>query len=225
MRSVMQNTAIKSAVKFILVVGLGVAAVEGCGSSSSPSSTDPVALCTQACQKLEMCLLDASASSSMSQCMSQCSTAGAGGASGQGTTCTNASQIETAYNACLKMDCSQIVSCLSSVPQCQTSGTGTGGTTGAAGATGKGGTSGAAGATGSGGTSGAAGASGAADCSICDKANTCCMALATIAGQPTSSCTYSTAMCNSTASSGQSSYITICQDFLTSGAAVSASCR
>jgi hypothetical protein len=99
-----------------------------------------------------------------------------------------------------------------------TSGTGTGGATGAAGAKGSGGT------TSTGGVSGAAGGSGTtAACSVCDKAQTCCIQAAPTLNQPTSDCTFSTAACNAMSGSAQSTYATGCQTILTDGALLSIS--
>jgi len=149
--------------------------------------------------------------------MANCAS-GAAGSGGQTKTCTNEAAIETAYSNCLKIsDCTQFEACLLQLPGCQTS-TGTGGTNGT------GGTTGAAGAKGTGGTSGAAGGSGSADCAICDKAQTCCLAAVALAGQPTSSCTYSTASCNA-AGAAQASDVSVCQQILTAGAGALAACR
>jgi hypothetical protein len=115
-----------------------------------------------------------------------------------------------------------------------TTGTGTGGTngtggtsgTGTGGTTSTGGTSGTAtgGTTGTGGTSGAAGGSGStAACSVCDKAQTCCIQGAPTLNQPTSDCTFSTAACNAMSGSAQSAYAMGCQTILTDGALLSVS--
>jgi hypothetical protein len=104
-----------------------------------------------------------------------------------------------------------------------TNGTGTGGTpgtggtsgtggTGTGGATATGGTSG----TGTGGTSGAAGGSGTAGCSVCDKAQACCVA-AESKGIPASLCTLSAASCNAMSGTAQSGQITTCQMVLAEG--------
>ncbi len=218
----MSRKTVSAVIGSFLVAGFALGAVQGCGSSSS-SSTDPTALCTQSCVKVQMCLADASASSVMSSCMASCASGG-GGSSGQTTTCTNAAAIETAYSNCLKIsDCTQFEACLLGLPPCQMS-TGTGGTNGTGGTTGGGGAKGTGGTTGGGGTSGAAGGSGTASCAVCDKAQTCCLALVALAGQPTSTCTYSTASCNA-AGANQATDATVCQTILTDGAAASAACR
>jgi hypothetical protein len=208
----MSRKSVSVVIGSFLVAGFALGAVQGCGSSSS--STDPTALCTQSCVKVQMCLADASASSVMSSCMANCAS-GAAGSGGQTRTCTNEAAIETAYSNCLKIsDCTQFEACLLQLPACQTS-TGTGGTNGT------GGTTGAAGAKGTGGTSGAAGGSGSASCSACDKAPACCTAL----GQSATTCAMlSTASCN-TAGANQATVISACQQLLSGGAALSPACQ
>jgi len=109
-----------------------------------------------------------------------------------GTTCTNASAIASASSNCASMsDCTAFETCVQGIPKC------------------------------TGGTSGAAGGSGTAGCAVCDKAQSCCVAALTLAGQSTASCTYSAASCNA-AGTAQASDISICQQILTAGAALPA---
>jgi hypothetical protein len=105
-----------------------------------------------------------------------------------------------------------------------TGGTGTGGTNGTGGTsgTGTGGTTGSGGAKGTAGTSGGGGAGGSADCSICDKAQSCCIAAAPLVGLTTANCTFSAATCNS-AGASSSTYAMSCQMIITEGAAFSVS--
>jgi hypothetical protein len=128
-------------------------------------------------------------------------------------TCTNQSAIINAANACLAMsDCNAFLACVVSVPHCE-GGSGTGGSSGG----GQGGSAG-------GGTGGSTGA--AASCSSCDKAGTCCVAIAALNGQSNAGCsTYSTATCNATAASTQAQFASSCAAILQAGASISASCR
>jgi hypothetical protein len=175
----------------------------------------------QGCAK-QATLCGADAGTTTADCMQGCvssETTSTGGA------CSNQSAILAAGNACLaKTTCAELELCVATtVPACAG---GTGGTsgTGTGGAKGTGGTSGGGGAKGTGGTSGAAGGSGTADCSICDKAQTCCVAVLTLAGQSTSSCTYSAARCNA-AGAAQATDISICQQILSAGAGAVAACK
>jgi hypothetical protein len=158
----------------------------------------------------------------MADCVQSCTDSAK---TSSGGTCTNEAAIQSAANACLsKTTCTDLLACGASIPQCQgggtggSSGTGTGGTTGAAGSHGTGG------ATSTGGTNGAAGGSGSADCALCDKAQACCVAVLTLGGQSTASCTYSAASCNS-AGAAQASDISICQQILTAAAGAVAACK
>jgi hypothetical protein len=59
---------------------------------------------------------------------------------------------------------------------------------------------------------------------LCDKAQACCVAVLTLGGQSTASCTYSAASCNS-AGAAQASDISICQQILTAAAGAVAACK
>ena len=152
----------------LFVVGLMAGTNVGCGSSSSAPSFSQ--LCMQGCQK---CGADAGATY-LQLCNSSCTSMAASMAH-----CTNESAIANAAKTCLDTStCDALPGCIQSqVPACEggggSSGTATGGHTGATGGAGGHAT----GATG--GTTGAAGSGVTADCSVCDKANTCCMFFAT----------------------------------------------
>src|SRR6185437_1367029 len=167
----MPNTKLQSIAMSILAAGMFVAA-QGCSSSSSGGNL--MAACMQGCAKEVPCLADAGFPETVSACVQSCL------ASGQpdGGTCTNESAIVSAAQACAaKTTCADLESCALGIPQCQHGGAG--GTSGA----GTGGTSG----SGTGGMTGGGGAGGAgatANCSICDKAATCC----TAAGEPATTC-------------------------------------
>jgi hypothetical protein len=223
----MSSRMISSVVGCLIAAGLALGAIQGCGSSGS-GSTETL---QQACVKEVMCQADASTATATTLCSGAAST-GKGGQSG--TTCTNASAIESATSNCLKIsDCTQFETCVAGIPKCNggtggTSGTGTGGATGAtggtSGATGAAGAHGTGGATATGGTSGAtggtsgaAGGSGAADCSVCTKAASCCTAI----GEPTTLCNMiSTSTCNAATGATQTTLIQTCQMIVTQGAAL-----
>lgn len=201
----------------LFAVGLAAGASGGCGGSSS---TDYVGLCTRSCNKYQTC-----SGTTGLNCSSICASAA------NKSSCPNADQVAAGANTCLAMaDCTAYLNCAASAPTCGSSGgpgsggsTGTTGTGGSSSATGTGGhTAGAAGTTGS---TGAAGSGGTADCSICDKANNCCMAEAPLIGQPTSSCTLSASACTASGS-GSASYAMSCQQLLTAGQSLSlAACQ
>jgi hypothetical protein len=214
----MTSTLRSLVVRSFLVIGFALGAVQGCGSSGSSTPS-----CMESCVKALMCEVDASTASADTLCSASCAQ-GAAGSSGQGTKCTNQSAIDSAGSSCFSMsDCTAFNNCLKNIPPCQMAGTG--GTNGAAGTNGSAGKSGGAGASGAAGSTGAGGAGATADCSVCDKANTCCQALAALVGQSTASCTYSTATCNGEPASAQPSYANVCQTILTDGAAASSSCK
>jgi hypothetical protein len=138
------------------------AAVVGCGGGGS-SSDDPVALCKEGCDKtISLCFKDAGSIAGMSvdslksTCSSNCTT----NAGTSQKSCSNSSEIISAYKTCLgKSTCSELMSCDQTVPACKggtTTGTGSGGTTGG----------GSAGRT-SGGTSGSSGGGTCADLLAC----------------------------------------------------------
>ena len=177
-------------VLFSALVAAGVSAVtiQGCGSSSP----DYTALCNQGCAKVKACLM-----SDEAVCKQQCTA--------MTTTCSNAAAIASAYQKCVDMTCETFVGCLGTLPACQTTGGGTGGSAGG----------------------GTGGSTGNAGCAACDKAGTCCVAVATAAGQPTTSCSaYSAATCNAQDAATQTQLISICNQLLTAGAANNiAACR
>src|SRR6185437_5112336 len=206
----MPNTKLQSIAMSILAAGMFVAA-QGCSSSSSGGNL--MAACMQGCAKEVPCLADAGFPETVSACVQSCL------ASGQpdGGTCTNESAIVSAAQACAaKTTCADLESCALGIPQWQHGGAGTGGTSGS----GTGGTSGAGtgGTSGTGGMTGGGGAGGAgatANCSICDKAATCC----TAAGEPATTCSgipTSTA-CNAATGSTQSGDIQACQGVIAAG--------
>ena len=199
----MPNTKLQSIAMSILAAGL-VVAVQGCGSSSS-SGNDLSAACMQGCAKEVPCLADAGFTETMAMCMQTCLAFGAP----DGGTCTNESAIVSAAQACAaKTSCADLQSC--AIPTCEHGGTG--GTNGGGGAKGTGGTNGAAGnGGGTGGTSGAGGAGATADCSACDKAHTCCVA---VMGATSATCTALTAaMCSALPAANQSAAAMACQTF------------
>ena len=223
----MSRKTVSAVIGSFLVVGFALGAVQGCGSSS-PSAGSVMSLCMQGCAK-QTSLCGADAGGTTADCMQSCitrETTSTGGA------CSNQSAILAAGNACLtKTTCVDLELCVATtVPACAggttstggTSGTGTGGTTSSTGGTSGTGTGGT---TGTGGATGAAGGSGTnADCATCDKAQTCCVAVLTLGGQSTASCTYSAASCNA-AGANQASDISICQQILTAAAGAIAACK
>ncbi len=110
--------------------------LSACGSSSSTSGGDPVALCMQGCTKeISLCYADAGAGGTTfaTLCTSQCSTPKVT----QTKTCTNSSEIISSVNACLaKTTCTDYEACFKGLPGCAgggsggSSGAGTGGATG-----------------------------------------------------------------------------------------------
>ena len=223
----MSRKSVSTVIGSFLVVGLALGAVQGCGSSSSGAGS-VMSLCMKGCaQQTSLCGADAGETTA--DCMQSCitrETTSTGGA------CSNQSAILEAGNACLtKTTCVDLELCVTTtVPACAggttstggTSGTGTGGTTTSTGGTSGTGTGGT---IGTGGTSGAAGGSGTnAGCASCDKAQTCCLAIAALAGQSSAACTYSAASCNA-AGANQASDISTCQQILSLGAPASAACK
>jgi hypothetical protein len=195
----------------LLALGFVIAAAQSCGGGSS---SDPVALCNQLCNKGVSCELDGGAepAASMTQCMTSCMAA---------AHCSNQSQLVSAANACLaKPACADFVACTAVLPDCQST-TGSGGAGAAMGGTNGGG----AGTNGSGGSTGSGGM-GAASCASCDKAATCCAAIAALAGGSAADCTaYSTSMC-STAGQDMAAEASACSQILAGGAAANvAACK
>jgi len=219
----MSRKTVSAVIGSFLAVGFALGAMQGCGSSSS-SGTNIMSACMQGCTKVVPCLADAGISETVAQCVQNC----ASSASTDGGTCSNESAIVMAAQACAaKTTCADLEACGATIPQCEhggtggTSGTGTGGNHGTGGTSG----TGTGGTTSTGGTSGAAGASGTATCASCDKAQTCCLALAALLGQSTSSCTFSTSSCNAMTGSAQTTDAMTCGSILSGGAALSASCK
>jgi hypothetical protein len=155
--------------------------MQGCGSSSSGTSN--VALCEMVCDKVLECNPDAGTAGQQTlmlckqNCASQVPT----------TTCTNASAITSAIQACLPMACGAYLECLTGVPPCQGGTGGTGGSTG---------------------TGGAGGAPPAGDCSVCTKADACCAAL-----DANANCVLAS-LCAGAAPAQQASVISACQGVL-----------
>ena len=202
----MLNVSRANSVLSGLLLAVATIAAHGCGSSSS--SSNPTDICNRACVKTAQCFGGTDAGDTTASCKSECMTQ-----TGT-TTCTNESQIANAANACLAMsDCTAFLACAVALPKCQ------GGSNGG----GQGGSNGG----GTGGSSGGNGDAGAgASCSSCDKAGTCCVALATLANQSSAACaSYSTASCNAMAAGTQAQFAATCAALLNSGASVSASCR
>ena len=183
----------------LVAAGVSAITIQGCGSSSP----DYTALCNQGCAKVMMCLGGDEAT-----CKQQCTM--------MTTTCTNSAAIASAYQKCVDMTCDTFLTCLGTLPQCQTTGGGQGGSSG-------GGTGGSAG----GGTGGSAGGgtggrTGNAGCAACDKAATCCVAL----GQSAATCSaFSAATCNAQDATTQAQLISTCNQVLAAGAGTSAACR
>ncbi len=210
--------------------GLLIAALTGCGSDSSGgNSSQAVAefktTCIKLCQKEAMC--QPAIASEESQCESICNSAGQGGSGGStGTTTTvscNYNDVISKENACISGTCDALDSCLQAAySECSVGSTG--GATGVGGSSsGAGGTSSGAGgaSSGAGGTSsGAGGTTASGDCSVCDKAGTCCAPLYTKLGQATTACsTFSAATCQSYPATEQSAFIDGCTGILTAGKA------
>ena len=170
----------------LLVVAFLAGTTQGCGSDGN----DAVATCNQGCDKLAMCNPEFAAF--VAECKSQCSMGGAAGSGGQ--RCTNEAAIASAIKSCLNMTCETYLTCLDGVPDCVGGAGGAGG--GGGGSTGQGGT----------------GGGGAADCSICTKANACCVALQT--GQD---CSPLSADSCAAAGASQAQVIQGCQTIITLG--------
>ena len=215
----MSRKTVSAVIGSMLMVGFALGAVQGCGSSSS--SGNFAETCMQGCAKIIPCEAALGYTQTMADCVQSCTDSAK---TSSGGACTNAAAMESAASACLsKTACADLLACGASIPPCAgggtggSSGTGTGGTKGTGGSSG----TGTGGTTGTGGATGAAGGSGTAGCAVCDKAQTCCVAALTLAGQSTASCTYSAASCNA-AGTAQASDISICQQILTAGAALPA---
>jgi len=175
----------------LVAAGVSAVTIQGCGSSSP----DYTALCNQGCAKVMMCLGGDEAT-----CKQQCTM--------MTTTCTNSAAIASAYQKCVNMTCDTFLTCLGTLPQCQTTGGGQGGSSG-------GGTGGSAG-------GGTGGRTGNAGCAACDKAATCCVAL----GQSAATCSaFSAATCNAQDATTQAQLISTCNQVLAAGAGTSAACR
>lgn len=171
----------------LLVVAFLAGTTQGCGSSRD----NAVDLCNQGCDKFGMCFTDpAPTAAQIQQCKAGCSSqVGSGG----GATCTNEAAIVSAYKSCLGMSCETFLSCLDTIPECQGGAAGSGG----GGSTGQGG----------------GGGTGSASCSICTKANACCMA---IPGGNPADCTLSATDC-AASGANQATYIQGCQTILSLG--------
>jgi hypothetical protein len=218
--------------KSVFALGFAVGALQSCGSSSG---SDPVALCQQGCDKAAMCTPDggAIAAAGAAACKSDCAAS-----TGSVTKCSNLSAIESAYKACLAMDCATFENCIeTTLPACATgtggsNGAGTGGSngagsggsngTGTGGSNGGGaGTGGPGGSNGGGaGTNGAGGGSGTGNCSSCTKGQACCVGALQSLGQDAGVCSFSVTTCNSLSGASQSSYISACATEITAGAAL-----
>lgn len=182
--------------------------VIGCGGGSSSGGGTPTAaetkdLCVKVCQKLVSC------QSLPLDCTGDFCAADGPGMSAIPPDCVT----RDAFNkvgACVDGACTALTSCLSSATsQCDT-GTGGSSSTGGSGSTG-------------GGTS--TGGAGSGDCSVCTKAQACCVAVAAQTGQDSSTCaSLSAASCMTSAS--QSTQISACQSILTAGAGLNiAACK
>ena len=176
----------------LLMVAFLAGTTQGCGSSSD--SDNVVDLCNRGCDKYGTCFPEATAF--VPQCKSSCTSMTSGG-----QTCTNQTAIVNAFKACIDGTCSALEACLGGIPECQ-------GGTGAAGSSGGGGSTGSAGSTGSGGA-------GAGDCSVCEKASSCCLAI----GQPAATCmSFDAATCGMVTGANQATIIQACQSILTAAA-------
>jgi hypothetical protein len=147
----------------VIVMSLGGLAVCGLGCGGSGKATDPLALCSQACEKeVPLCAPGATAAvtaQAVTLCKASCPTTVAGG-----TSCTNLAAIVAAYQACLdKTTCADLTDCAGTIPAC-VGGGGSGGTHGGGGVggAGTGGTTGGGSGGASAGAAGAPGAGGAA---------------------------------------------------------------
>jgi len=109
------------------VVGLfafAVGSIQGCGGSSGGSGN--AANCNKVCDKAVACTPGAT-SMDKTTCVMNCN------AQTMGLHCSNQAAINSAVDACVKMaDCTAAMSCLDTIPDCQstsgTAGTGGGGT-------------------------------------------------------------------------------------------------
>jgi hypothetical protein len=178
----------------LLVVAFLAGTTQGCGSSSGGDNY--VDLCNRGCEKFGACNADAGVpvAGIVQQCKSNCTSMGQ-----QTGTCSNQTQIVNAFKVCLDVSCEALDGCLEGIPACVGGSGGSGGSTGAAGSTGQGG----------------AGGGGAADCSVCAKANSCCLALG---GTAADCMSFSASMCSSTPAADQATFIQVCQAIVTAAA-------
>ena len=191
-----------------IVMVIGVAALAACGSSGSNGgapSFDVVAICKQSCDKQSMCVFGGDTTSCKAGCNANSLDSLAG------PNCENRNNIVAVYQACLNMDCPGFVSCLSTIPACQT-GAGGGSGTGAGGA----------GGTGSGG--GGAGGTGGATCDVCVRADACCVAVNALTGSDGGSCTLAQS-CAGLTGTYLTQAISVCMTFISTYASASPACR
>jgi hypothetical protein len=152
-------------VRYVAVALAGTLIWAACGGDDSEGD-DVVASCKQACNKLvSLCFADAGG---FFNCDTSCAPKDGGGTGG--SQCTNTSEANAAFKACLeKNTCDELTSCFRAVP-CQ-GGTGAGGA-GGSGATGGTGGTGGGGTGGTGGTGGGTGDGGCAQLLACCNAAT-----------------------------------------------------
>jgi hypothetical protein len=188
--------------------GFAVVTLLSCGGGTSggggkPSAEEVKDLCGKLCQKLATCTgLPAQA------CVSSCSDNSTG--TGAIPPECNTRDVFNQVNACVNGECSTFTTCLTDATnQCQTA---TGGSSSTGGARSTGGST-------SNGGSTSTGGAGSADCSVCSKANTCCVALATAQGVDASSCANLSAATCMSAGTAQATLVMACQQTLTIGAA------
>ncbi|HEX4474604.1 MAG TPA: hypothetical protein VH142_05980 [Polyangiaceae bacterium] len=203
-----------------------IAALTGCGSDSG-SGTANVAqfqqVCVKVCQKEAMC--QPAFASEEGQCESICNSAGqgSGGAPANTTTSTvscDFNEVLSKENACIAGTCDALDDCLTAASS-SCSGGSTGGSPGAGGTSSTGGVTSSSGGTNTGGeTTGAGGTTASGDCSVCDKAATCCTPLYTMLGQSTTACSaFSAASCQGYPAASQSAFIQGCNGIISAGKA------
>jgi len=117
----MKLTAFMVGVVGLFAVAIG--SIQGCGGGSSSGNA---ANCNKVCDKAVACTPGATAMDKTT-CVMQCN------AQTMGLHCSNQAAINSAVDACVKMtDCNAAMSCLDTIPDCQstsgTAGTGGGGT-------------------------------------------------------------------------------------------------
>jgi hypothetical protein len=227
MRGISMQT-VKSGMAVTASLVLSMLLAQGCGGDEkgAPSAAQVKDTCTKVCQKLSSC------QGLTPDCATFCKDDGSGNGNAAIPPGCNTSATISKVQACTNETCAAFQGCLDNATSACDSGTGgttsSGGTgSGTGGKTSSGGTgSSTGGKTSSGGTSTGTGGAGSGDCSVCTKANACCVALAAQQGEPASSCDSLTAAMCTSAGTDQSVVIMSCQAILMAGVSLNlAACK